>query len=223
MRKVGVAPHIACWHGGGLVAVGICHEAARAALYHVLAAVGVMRKHICHHAVVEEIVAGVPEQHPVARCGLHAFVHGVVDASVGLRHGVGEAVGIAGYDACGAVGAAAVYHDVLEIAVRLPQHVLHRPFHKGGAVVRNGDDGYFGLRVRHIWLYFVLTRLLVYLFTRLLPDTTLYISLPRQRVGKRSGLLAGWPPCRRCAPERAAGRGRGRRCRPRGKARRCAH
>ena len=168
-----------------------------------------MRKDIGYHAVVEEIVAGISEQHPVARCGLHAFVHGVVDASVGLRHGVGEAVGIAGYDACGAVGAAAVDHDVLEIAVRLPQHVLHRPFHKGGAVVRNGDDGYFGQRVQHINAVF--------------PDTTLYISLPRQRVGKRSRLLAGWPPCRRCAPERAAGRGRGRRCRPRGKARRCAH
>ena len=115
-------------------------EATRATYYDVLSFILVPSEDVGHGIVVEEIVTGISKQQPITRSRMSTFIHRVVDSAVGLRYGVGEAVGIAGYDACGAIRTAPVNHDVLKIGVGLTQHVLHRPFYKGGAVVCHGDD-----------------------------------------------------------------------------------
>ena len=107
-------------------------------------------------AVAHEVrfvgVIGIQQADVVALSQGQPLVHRRVDAAIGLRYVVLEAVAPALEDFQGAVGAAAVYQDVLDVVVGLLGDGVQAALDGAFVVVDDGDDRYqravFGVRCR---------------------------------------------------------------------------
>ena len=69
-----------------------------------------------------ESVSGIHEIDPGSRRPRETFVHGIVDALVGFRDPKRYLIGVLFYDIDGAIAAASVNDDILDVRICLPKY-----------------------------------------------------------------------------------------------------